>query len=684
MSTPSSAETASAVSPRSPVRLTVALVVHEEPQLLPDTLDSVRGLADEILIVETGSPKQTWQFASRHGARVLTGAAPEDLAAARNLALGEARGQWLLWLEAGEVLTAESREAIAQYLAQSPPPTQARMMYLEAPSSAPGGRAEQQAQLRWMPRVEGLEFVGRVCETARPALIGAGVSVELAAWRVVRSRAWSDLERCRRRWQRELRLLNLEIEEHGPRAQLLLALGELETSLGEPTAAAGHFRRAISLAPRGSREMLEGFYGLLTTFDDTQPAGRQAQLAACLEALEVYPFDAQLLCAAGGYLEAMGQTELARRSLETAVRYGQVSPETWHLVEMGEFTASLLALHCQTHGDDAQSAAVLAEAVARLPGSHYLKNIYFELLVKLGRTADALALVEPPFVAPADRDGLRSAVRGACQAAKQNWIPALAYLETAYSSGCRHLVCLKWYTVALLSTGAVESARPVLAAWLEASPHDAEARRYQEALAAWQPAAASPETTSHAAVSPAAPLTAALGTGGDLRQLRIDAAREPGSLPLHLRLGEAYRAAGDREAALAVLRDFVERHPTRPEAVRPLCELLIEAGQVAEAVSRASDAVLAAGGPGFAAFLQAADHGEAQNWQRAADCFERAHKAGYHHPLLVPQWSICLVKLGRFEQAQHLLREISSVGPPHFALGPAASRPADARAAQGA
>lgn len=647
-------------------RLTVALLVHEEPQLLPASLDSVRGLADELLIIETGSAQRTWQFASRYGARVVPWAWNDDWSAVRNFAVGEASGDWMLWLEAGEVVEPASAAALREFLGHGPPRTQALLVYVELPSATGQSRAEQQAQLRLVPRVPGLEYVGRICETARPSLTAAGVTVDVVPWRIIKSAAEHDVERRRRRARRDLRLLNLELHEHGPRAGLLLAQGEIESAIGQAADAAKRFRQAISLAPRGSREMLEGYYGLLTTFDETSADGQQKQLAACLEALEIYPFDAQLLAAAGGYLQKLGQPDLARRSFETAVRYGQVNPETWHLVGMSEFTTSLLALHLLQTGQESLAAEVVAEALTRASDSVYLRGLYLDLLVKLGRTTDALVQIDRLPADTPGREALRSAIRGGCQAAKQNWIPAIAYLETAYSAGCRHPLCLRWYTVALLSTGHVETARPVLAEWLSLAPHDAEAAQYAQALETLLPEVAARSAAVEPRDQVASPAATVAASASPLRQLRLDAAREPHSPQAHLRLGQAYREAGDPAAALAVWRDFATRNPRQPDVLRPLVELLVEAGQTVEAGQWAAQ--LPTTDAGLAAFLAGVTAAEARQWSEAIGHFEAAHRTGYRHTLLVPQWSICLVQAGRFDEAQGLLRQLATVQPPHFAL----------------
>jgi len=85
-------------------RLTLCLIARNEEEMLPDCLASVRGIADEIVLVDTGSTDRTREIARAAGAAVLERPWDDDFAAPRNLAARHARGDWLLVLDADERL----------------------------------------------------------------------------------------------------------------------------------------------------------------------------------------------------------------------------------------------------------------------------------------------------------------------------------------------------------------------------------------------------------------------------------------------------------------------------------------------------------------------------------------------------------------------------------------------------
>ena len=87
-------------------KLSVCLIVRNEASNLPRCLDSIRGLADEIVVVDTGSTDDTVAIAQRHGARVSTLVWQDDFSAARNASIELATCDWILVFDADESIAA--------------------------------------------------------------------------------------------------------------------------------------------------------------------------------------------------------------------------------------------------------------------------------------------------------------------------------------------------------------------------------------------------------------------------------------------------------------------------------------------------------------------------------------------------------------------------------------------------
>lgn len=84
--------------------ITACLIVRDEAERLAACLDSVRPFVDELVVLDTGSVDDTVAVAMRAGARVEQVGWSDDFAAARNLALTACHTDWVLSLDADEMV----------------------------------------------------------------------------------------------------------------------------------------------------------------------------------------------------------------------------------------------------------------------------------------------------------------------------------------------------------------------------------------------------------------------------------------------------------------------------------------------------------------------------------------------------------------------------------------------------
>jgi tetratricopeptide (TPR) repeat protein len=97
-----------------PVRISLAMIVKDEEQVLGRILAQASGLCDELVIVDTGSSDNTVALAKSFGAEVFHFQWIEDFSAARNHAFAQCTGDWILWLDADDVLTDANREKLLE------------------------------------------------------------------------------------------------------------------------------------------------------------------------------------------------------------------------------------------------------------------------------------------------------------------------------------------------------------------------------------------------------------------------------------------------------------------------------------------------------------------------------------------------------------------------------------------
>jgi GT2 family glycosyltransferase len=90
--------------------ISLCMIVKDEEAVIGRCLDSVKDLVDEIVIVDTGSSDNTKAIVKRYTDRVFDFQWVDDFSAARNFSFDQARMDYILWLDADDVLDKENRE----------------------------------------------------------------------------------------------------------------------------------------------------------------------------------------------------------------------------------------------------------------------------------------------------------------------------------------------------------------------------------------------------------------------------------------------------------------------------------------------------------------------------------------------------------------------------------------------
>ena len=93
------------------VTVSLCMIVKNEERILERCLDSLKGLMDEIIVVDTGSADATKQIAARYTDRIYDFAWTGDFSEARNFAFSKANMEYIYSADADEVVDEENRAA---------------------------------------------------------------------------------------------------------------------------------------------------------------------------------------------------------------------------------------------------------------------------------------------------------------------------------------------------------------------------------------------------------------------------------------------------------------------------------------------------------------------------------------------------------------------------------------------
>ena len=82
--------------------ITVVILTKNEEENICSVIKNAQKVANEVLIVDSGSLDETVELAKNAGAQVIYRAWDNDFSAQRNFALDKVKTEWVLYLDADE------------------------------------------------------------------------------------------------------------------------------------------------------------------------------------------------------------------------------------------------------------------------------------------------------------------------------------------------------------------------------------------------------------------------------------------------------------------------------------------------------------------------------------------------------------------------------------------------------
>lgn len=93
------------------MKLSTIIIARNEEEVIKRCLESVKTISDEIIVVDNASTDDTSKIAKQFGVKIVS-TDKEDFSKLRNLGLEKAKGTWILYIDADEVVS----EKLAQEL----------------------------------------------------------------------------------------------------------------------------------------------------------------------------------------------------------------------------------------------------------------------------------------------------------------------------------------------------------------------------------------------------------------------------------------------------------------------------------------------------------------------------------------------------------------------------------------
>lgn len=98
------------------MKISACYITKNEERNLPESLAGVKKIVDEIIVVDTGSTDKTCQIAKEYGAKIYSYTWKNDFSGPRNYALDQAMGDWIIFLDADEILQHSDKKRLVNWL----------------------------------------------------------------------------------------------------------------------------------------------------------------------------------------------------------------------------------------------------------------------------------------------------------------------------------------------------------------------------------------------------------------------------------------------------------------------------------------------------------------------------------------------------------------------------------------
>jgi glycosyltransferase involved in cell wall biosynthesis len=196
--------------------ISVCMIVRDEAANLADCLASLRDLAREVIVVDTGSRDETVAIARSLGAQVRHFAWIDDFAAARNESLRDATGDWIFWLDADDRL---SETAVAQ-IKNAAASGRADAYALTYVTRMAQGSCQVVEHIQLFRNGLGIRFARSIHETIWPDLARLGLRLAHTDITVTHT-GYLSPDDVLRKSQRNLRLIDSELVRQPANADLI-------------------------------------------------------------------------------------------------------------------------------------------------------------------------------------------------------------------------------------------------------------------------------------------------------------------------------------------------------------------------------------------------------------------------------------------------------------------------------
>ncbi len=226
----------------TPNSLSVCMIVKNEAATIVRCLSSIKPAAHEIIVVDTGSLDDTVALTKSLGVTVIQSDWRDDFSYSRNISLKAAKGTWILWLDADDVVPAASLQKIKDLSASAPD----RVYGFIIKNEKPGNTGSEFMQARMFPNRPDIYFERRIHEQMMLSALRIGMHMQETDV-VIEHHGYADAEKVKEKSARNVGLLLAEWDSSRPDAVMAIEIADSYYTLGDNEKARQWYKTVLSV-----------------------------------------------------------------------------------------------------------------------------------------------------------------------------------------------------------------------------------------------------------------------------------------------------------------------------------------------------------------------------------------------------------------------------------------------------
>lgn len=355
-------------------KLSVCMIVKNEAKSIGRCLESIVDIADEIIVVDTGSIDNTKEIAKKYGAKVYDFKWIDDFSKARNYSIDKATGDWILILDGDDEFEKQDAPKLLDIINNSDEGDIFIFNSICYVGDTAGGEKIMNVNIRLFKNKPQFRYQGRIHEGIKPQ--GKDVITKFSDIRIYHYGYINTYVKDQNKRERNMRILKKELEENPDNPYWLFCIGNEYFALNELDKALEYFLSSYEKCNIQDIYAPKVMLRIIMIYDALNKPNEALKYID--EALSHYPQYTDVEFLRGGIYHKLGHITKAIRSFQHCIELGEPPSTLNFLMGVGSYKA-YYAL-----GNVFHQVSDYDEALKCYNQTLLIKNDFYDAIIKIG------------------------------------------------------------------------------------------------------------------------------------------------------------------------------------------------------------------------------------------------------------------------------------------------------------